>query len=238
MLALEAGRRYNQARELAGGWRVGQPAGACRIAIAMNRSSAPSTPSSEDPLAELGQHRTYLVRYAMLQLRDPVWAEDAVQETLVAALENQGQFAGKATVRSWLTGILKHKIIDHFRAQAREAPASGFSGSGDAEEAAEEFDVLFDGRGSWDDKPSSWGDPEKCLENKRFWEIFELCAKLMSVQVARVFMMREILGLSTGEICKDINITPTHCWVMLYRARMSLRLCLENKWLGKAGKGK
>ncbi|MBI2313111.1 MAG: sigma-70 family RNA polymerase sigma factor [Betaproteobacteria bacterium] len=206
----------------------------------MSHPANTASPGAADALAALEAHRSYLVRYAMLQLRDPVKAEDAVQETLLAALENQARFAGKSQVRTWLTGILKHKIVDQLRAQSRETAISGLVAEGDGEDDdVAVFDALFNGRDHWgDDRPSDWGDPERTLENKRFWETFEMCSKLMSAQVARVFMMREVLGLSTEEICKDLSITPTNCWVMLYRARMSLRMCLEKRWFGEGSKGK
>ena len=200
----------------------------------MRSSRTPASAPAGNSLAGLEQHRPYLIRYAMLQLRDPVRAEDVVQEALLAALENRSRFAGKASVRTWLTGILKHKIVDQIRAQSRETPVTDLIAAGDREDdGVAAFDALFDERGHWDGGPSDWGDPEQALESKRFWEIFELCAKLMSAQVARVFMMREVLGLPTEEIGKDLNITSTNCWVMLDRARMSLRMCLENRWFGE-----
>ncbi len=178
----------------------------------------------------LDDYRTYLLRYALLQLRDQALAEDAVQETLLAALESRSKFSGKSSPKTWLTGILKHKIIDLFRKQAKETSTQV---SLEAELQNEnEFDALFNQAGKWNTPPQEWADPLKSLENKKFWEIFEVCAKLMPVNTARVFMMREFLGLSTEEICKDVQISATNCWVMLYRARMSLRLCLEHNWFG------
>jgi RNA polymerase sigma-70 factor, ECF subfamily len=172
----------------------------------------------------VAQHRDYLYRYALLQLRDTSRAEDVVQETLLAAMENQERFAAKSSLRTWLTGILKHKIIDVFRKQAREAPLN---------ESDEEFaDLYFDPQRTdhWHTFPQNWGDPGRSLENKRFWEVFDQCAKQMPPQIARTFYMREIMGLETDDICKELGITATNCWVMLYRARMSLRQCLEMRW--------
>lgn len=200
--------------------------------------NAPPPPHDPDSSGQIRfeQHRSYLLRYATLHLRDPALAEDAVQETLLAAIENRAQFAGQASVKTWLTSILKHKIIDLIRKRSRE---TSFTDAGVGEGGSDDdrvFDELFDGRDHWSQGPSDWGDPEKSLEQRQFWEVFEMCAKLMSAPVARVFMMREVMGLTTEEICKDLQITSSNCWVILYRARMSLRLCLENKWFG--GKGK
>ena len=185
-----------------------------------------------DP-AELDAHRSYLLRYALIQLRDPVIAEDVVQETLLAAVEGQDRFAGKSAVRTWLTGILKHKIIDQLRRQNREQPLTDVTGDTEKSEA-EAIDALFVEDGHWRSRPANWGDPDRAFENKAFWDVFEACAKLMPVKTARVFAMREVMDMSTEEICKALDITPTNCWVMLHRARLSLRECLELRWFGKS----
>ena len=192
-------------------------------------------PSAEQEPEE--QHRSYLLRYAMLQLRDPALAEDAVQETLLAAIESRSSFAGQSSLKTWLVSILKHKIIDLIRKRSREPAFTELGGSGDEDG---KFDELFDQRSHWqsDHKPSNWGNPDQSLENKKFMEMFEFCAERMSAPVARVFMLREVMGLSTEEICKDLSISTSNCWVMLHRARMSLRLCLETNWFGMASKGK
>ena len=184
----------------------------------------------------LEEYRPYLLRYALLQLRDNALAEDAVQETLLAALESRFKFSGKSSPKTWLTGILKYKIIDLFRKQAKEA--TQFSLEAELENGVGDFDVLFQPDEHWNTLPQAWADPLKNLENKKFWEIFEICAKLMPPNTARVFMMREFLGSSTEEICKDMQISATNCWVMLYRARMSLRLCLGHNWFGGNFEGK
>jgi RNA polymerase sigma-70 factor (ECF subfamily) len=187
-----------------------------------------------DGEAVIAAHRDYLLRYALVHLRDQARAEDAVQETLLAAMENQAAFSGRAQLRTWLTGILKHKIVDVFRRQAREAPLP--TDAGPAPDSDEEFaDLYFDAddRDHWRSFPQSWGDPERSFEQKNFWETLDACSKLMPPQIARVFVMRELMGLETEEICKELGITANNCWVMLYRARMNLRQCLESRWFGK-----
>ena len=186
-----------------------------------------------DP-AELETHRSYLLRYALIQLRDPVIAEDVVQETLLAAVEGHERFSGKSTVKTWLTGILKHKIIDHLRRKVREEPITDAAGGDTDRSEAEAIDALFVDDGHWRTRPANWGDPDRAFENKAFWEVFEAWAKLMPAKTARVFAMREVMELSTEEICKALDITPTNCWVMLHRARLSLRECLEFRWFGKS----
>jgi len=177
----------------------------------------------DDFRSRVEAERAYLLRYASLQLRDPHAAEDAVQETLVAALAGEASFAGRSNLRTWLTGILKHKIIDAIRKASREAPAL----------SEDEFEALFDERGHWVEMPAAWSDPDAALEQKRFFAALEACLERLPQKIAQAFMMREHLGLETGEICKELAITPTHCWVLLYRARMALRECLNKEWFGK-----
>jgi len=168
------------------------------------------------------------MRYASLQLRDAASAEDAVQEALVAALAGESGFAGRANLRTWLTGILKHKIVDVIRRQKRERPAPAMDVADETE-----FDALFDERGHWEEAPDVWQQPEGSLSQKQFLAALEACLKALPERTARVFMMREHLGLETSEICKELGITATHCWVMLHRARMALRQCLEMNWFAK-----
>jgi RNA polymerase sigma-70 factor (ECF subfamily) len=168
--------------------------------------------------------RAYLLRYASLQLRDRHTAEDAVQEALVAALAGEAGFAGRSNLRTWLTGILKHKIVDAIRRSSRDA---GVAPDGD------EFEVLFDERGHWVDAPAAWADPGASLEQKQFFAALEDCLARLPAKTAQAFTLREHLGLDTGEICKELGVTATHCWVLLYRARMALRECLQSNWFGK-----
>lgn len=176
--------------------------------------------------AEIESQRAYLLRIARLQLRNESVAEDVVQDTLIAALEGAAKFAGNSAVRTWLVGILKHKIVDQIRRGSREVAMVVEVADG----ADDDFDSLFDMRGHFVDSPREWGNPEHTLEQKRFFEVLEICLNGLSPNLGRIFLMREYLGLDTEEICKDLNITSTNCWVMLYRARMGLRACLEQRW--------
>jgi len=186
-------------------------------------------PMPADFRAQVENLRPYLLRYASLQLRDAAAAEDAVQEALLAALTGEANFAGRSNLRTWLTGILKHKIVDNVRRQSRERPAPELEPEGEATA----FDTLFDRRGHWEEAPDPWEQPETALGQKQFLAALESCLRALPQRTAQAFMMREHLGLDTGEICKELEITPTHCWVMLYRARMALRQCLELNWFGK-----
>ena len=173
--------------------------------------------------------RPYLLRYASMQLRNTDAAEDAVQEALLAALSAEGSFAGRSNLRTWLTGILKHKVVDAIRRQSRELPASAAGEEVDLSE----LDPLFAEDGHFKVAQPAWEGPEDALGQKQFFAALEECLARLPVRTGRVFLMREHMGLETGEICKELGITPTHCWVLLYRARMALRECLQTNWFGK-----
>jgi RNA polymerase sigma-70 factor, ECF subfamily len=194
----------------------------------------PAQVSVPSPL-ELERHRPYLLRFALLQLRDRSPAEDAVQETLLAAMQGAGRFAGQSSVRTWLVGILKHKIIDSLRKAARERPAelkASEAGTGDLE-------AFFESDGHFAEPPGEWESPENALEERRFFEALERCLQALPQNTASAFTMREVMGLDTEEICKELGVSPSNCWVLLYRARMALRACLERTWFlgGASGAG-
>ena len=182
-----------------------------------------------DPSAELEAHRGYLLRVARLQLRDEALAEDVVQETLLAALSGSG-FSGRSTLKTWLTGILKHKIVDAIRRKQREPLAAADFGDLESELDIEDFDTLFRSTGAWQTPPADWGDPEESLNRRQFLDILDFCLEKLPPNTARAFMMREVLELETDEICKEMAITANNLWVILYRARMALRQCLEQNW--------
>ncbi len=181
-------------------------------------------------IEDLEPLRDYLYRFALFQLQHSSSAEDAVQETLLAALEKPDSFNGQSSLKTWLTGILKFKIIDTQRRIYRDplliTPMAG-------EEDNSDFDVLFNKTGHWgSDTPRRWEKPETSLEDKQFWAVYAQCSLLMPRRTAMVFAMREELGLEIEHICQQLEITATNCSAMLYRARMSLRLCLDKNWFG------
>ena len=186
--------------------------------------------SLSDPEQWVNQHGDYLFRCALLRVRDSRLAEDIVQETLLAALQGRVRFAGESSERSWLVGILKHKVIDHFRKNSREAPSE------DMEHLINEQDQPFNGMGRWKRDttgPKEWTeDPGTILERKEFWDVLKRCISELPPRMAHVFSLREFSDLSSEEICKALNITATNLWVMLHRARMHLRRCLEINCMG------
>jgi len=160
-----------------------------------------------------------------MELRSREAAEDAVQETLLAALAAESSFAGRSNLRTWLTGILKHKIVDTIRRTSRERPLEGVDG----ETTVEDLEALFDETGHWREPPQAW--PEQALHDKQFLQALERCLAMLPARTGQAFLMREHLGFETADICKELGITSTHCWVLLYRARVALRDCLEKGWL-------
>ena len=179
-----------------------------------------------DP-GEFEVHRSALVRFAMLQVRDRHVVEDLVQETMLAALTASERFSGGSSIRTWLTSILRHKIIDHIRKAGREQSLDAFA----EDSGTDDIDAMFrDGR--YVQTPMDWGDPERLLSERRFMEALERCVQGLPVAASQAFLMRELMGCETDEICNELGISTTNCWVLLHLARMRLRACLEERWFG------
>lgn len=176
--------------------------------------------------------RPALLKYARLQLRNPAWAEDAVSETLLAAIEKPQSFAGASQLKTWLIGILKHKLIDQIRRNSRELSTTASTDDGEDLD-----DLLFAADGHWREPQHDWGNPEDVLRQVDFMKVFEACVEKLPGQQGRLFMMREWLELESDEICKELAITPTNLWVMLHRARLRLRECLQMGWFNTSAAG-
>lgn len=174
----------------------------------------------------LNEHGDYLYRFALARLKDPHQAEDAVQETMLAAIKNNS-FAGDSSARTWLTGILKHKIIDLQRKHIREQPVSDLIDPDASEDSMEDF---FDHKGHWLDKPVTLNMPDDTLQQKQFLAVLDECLSKLPKKLKAIFMLRDVQEVENENICKELNITATNAWVMLYRARMGLRKCLELNW--------
>src|SRR5215813_2850429 len=184
-----------------------------------------------DPTYWLGCHGDYLYRFALTRVRDTAVAEDLLQETLLAAMRGYQGHEGRSSERTWLVGIMRHKIIDYFRRLAR-TPEFQMS-SNEIPEDANWFDQSGVWRGHWreDQAPVNWPvDPGLLLESKEFWEILDRCLAQLSQQMAAAFTLREIEGLSSNEVCQILNVTPNNLWVLLHRGRAKLRHLLEAEW--------
>ena len=179
--------------------------------------------------SQLAQHQAYLLRFARLQLRNDAWAEDAVSETMLAALSKPQSFGNRSQLKTWLVGILKHKVIDILRQRQREVSLDSEEGDG-----SEELDALmFKADGHYAQKPAEWGNPEQELNSRQFFAVLEACTEKLPPAMGRVFLMREWLELTSEDICKELQLTPTNLYVQLHRARLRLRECLELNWIGK-----
>jgi RNA polymerase sigma-70 factor, ECF subfamily len=166
-----------------------------------------------DPEIWLKEYGDYLFRYALVRLRNREIAEDLIQETFLAALRGKEKFKGEAAEKTWLVGILKHKIIDHFRKSSREFPMTDLLSSNVPEEG------FFDGKGKWKVEPAIWADdPKEVLEKKEFWKKLEECILGLPSRLAQVFSLREFEGLETEQICNLMKISATNLGVIIYRA--------------------
>ena len=197
----------------------------------MNESSTPRRQLS-DPETWLAQHGDALYRYAYFRLRDRAQAEDLVQETLIAALQARQGFGGRSSERTWLIGILKNKLVDYLRKSVRERPLAELAGT------ESEIDALFDASDEdhWKKPPADWTNPTHALEQKQFWKIFIECIEALPVRQAQAFSLCELEGLEGEEACKVLGIATTNLWVMMHRARLRLRECLEAHWFGQGAR--
>lgn len=188
---------------------------------------------SLNPENWVDQYGNALYNYALVRVRKPDIAEEIIQETFLAALRARERFQGKSSEKTWLIGILKHKIIDHFR-KANRLQSLRKSDSQD-----DSMEEIFDRNGNWIDGPVKWNlDPSKSLEQKEFFKVLHNCLLKLPPRLAQVFVLRELDGLETKEICEVMDISLNNLWVMLYRARTQLRQHLELMWFGKKEQGK
>jgi RNA polymerase sigma-70 factor (TIGR02943 family) len=186
----------------------------------------PTSSSALDPESWVDLHGDCLYRYALVRVNSPVIAEDLVQETLLAALKGRAAFSGRSSERSWLCGILKNKIVDYYRKRGRETSFT------DMEFLSDEFSEKYVDEG-WihREAPKDWKpEPDVVAHRSEFWAVMRRCLKKLPERIESVFMLREMDDVSTKEICKALSVSESNLWVMLHRARMALRECLERNW--------
>ena len=182
-----------------------------------------------DPATWVDQHGNYLFRYALMRLRNRDLAENLVQETFLAAIAGKKSFSGRSSERTWMIGILKHKIIDHYRKDFRERPVTDLQVMQTEEEQT--IDQFYDAMDNPKKYPKDWmPDQLAILHSKEFWSTLHDCLGHLPKRTAQAFTLRELDDLDTAKICKELGITPTNLWVMLHRARLQLRECLERNW--------
>lgn len=180
-----------------------------------------------DPVKWVDLYGNYLYRFALGRLRNKEEAENVVQETLLAAFKGKNSFSGRSTERTWMIGILKHKIIDYFRKKYRETPVTDLQ----TNQEQMTIDSFFDQTERPLNYPSNWeANPRTLSENNEFWVVLEECLNKLPQITALAFSMREMDSMKCEEICQILNITSTNLWVMLHRARLQMRGCLEKNW--------
>jgi len=176
-----------------------------------------------DPGRWLELHGDAMYAWALLRVRVPALAEDMVQETLLAALGAVGGFRGQSSERTWLIGILKHKVLDHLRRSGREQPLGEH-----LDEDTGHIAGWFDETGHWSQPPGNWAEPERVLEQEQFWAALSACLERLPERLRTLYALRELDGLETDELMDMLGISSrNNLWVMLSRARLQLRECLE-----------
>jgi RNA polymerase sigma-70 factor, ECF subfamily len=168
----------------------------------------------------LGRYGDALYGYALDRLRRPHEAEEAVQDTLLAALKARGDFQGRSHPRTWMMGILRRKIVDRLRSSAR---AAGHT-------AVADLDAWFDGWGHWRRPPARWDDPAAAAERSEFWGVVRRCLARLPPRMAEAFTLRTLDDCAAAEVCRALSIAPGNLWVLLHRARLQLVRCLEIHW--------
>lgn len=208
---------------------LNQPSSYCSVPLS-SAQSASEPAAALQPDRWLEEYGDALFGLAVARVRDHATAEDLVQETFLAALRSSRNFAGRSTERAWLFGILRNKMSDYFRQRGREIALAGLD-SPLPEEASAFCDRGW-GRDGWARllAPRPWEKPDESLVNKEFWSVLRRCLSRMPEQTAQVFLSREMDGLSSEEICRSLDVSANNLWVMLHRARLGLRRCLEVHW--------
>lgn len=185
----------------------------------------PEKPRKSSPGKWLELYGDYLYRYALRMVNHPETAEDIVQETLIAAYKGHRNYSGKSSEKTWMVGILKHKIIDHYRKKRQEYQVE------DIELTADMHNSAFDQSGRWREGLSDWSHPEKALASKDFKKVLDRCIEDLPPNQAQVFALKEFSDMSGEQIRQALGISSTNnVWVMLSRARMRLQSCLEKHW--------
>jgi RNA polymerase sigma-70 factor (ECF subfamily) len=165
---------------------------------------------------ELSAHRNAMLRFARRRIRDEDLAEDAVQEALLAALASRDGFQGRSALRTWLIGILNHKIQDVFRRESRYVRQEADE-DGDPAIQAEGLPGGLDALDAFECQ-----DPLVEVARRRMRERLVEEIDALPASLREVFMLQAIEGLPTDEVCRRLGITEANCWVRLHRARKRL----------------
>ena len=189
----------------------------------------PATPVPAQWPARFGDE---LYRFALSRVSDAEMAEELVQETFLSALDGLATFRAEASERTWLFVILRRKIIDHYRRQARVSHI-GLDQLSDGEATDAGFFVPENGHWTAQQAPASWLNADAALEQQELHEILKRCQQRLPPQQEAVFAMRFVEELSAEEICQELGLSSANYWVIVHRAKLQLRRCLEKHGLGK-----
>jgi RNA polymerase sigma-70 factor (ECF subfamily) len=197
----------------------------------MNALASEAVPDSLSDAHFVATLRKQMLKFAQMHLSDSHLAEDAVQEALAGAWTGGKRFAGRSAFKTWVFAILKNKVADLLRHKQRTVDASSLL----KESEEQSLDDFFDDKGHWlnDAAPKAWHCPEANLEQQQFWAVLEVCLDGMPAAQGRVFMMREFMGFETDEICTSVGISSSNFFVMMHRARLRLRECIDQRWFAK-----
>jgi RNA polymerase sigma-70 factor, ECF subfamily len=196
----------------------------------MPQADDPDTVSAAgDTSTWLEEHGDAMYRYARARVGHRHLAEDLVQDALVAALQSRERFEGRATIRTWLLSILRHKIIDHVRRAAVPLSAAEFDSDTKADAVRERY---FSVKGLWQNALASWRAPDQALEDREFWDVLDGCLSRLPSSLSTPFILRELEDLNAEEMRRVLGLSEVNLRVRLHRARLLLRECLEKHWFG------
>ena len=178
----------------------------------------------------------YLYNYAAFRVNDEEEAQDLVQETFLSGLKAKENFRGECSEKTWLITILKRKIIDHYRKKATQS----IGGSLDSGQVAAGYGEFFqedgDYSGHWKQsgRPQMWDESTfKSMDTKEFYQVLHRCLAVLPDKWATIFKLKNMEDLETEEICKECKVSASNYWIIMHRAKLQLRKCMELNWFGK-----
>jgi RNA polymerase sigma-70 factor (ECF subfamily) len=191
-----------------------------------------------DPEHWIDRYSDYLYSFAYARLRKEEVAHDLVQDTFFSALRAKDTFLQNASEKTWLVSILKRKIIDYYRKKSTQNELNILDKPIESEDGTRDyfFENAATAGGHWATSatPSQWGKTfETSVESDEFYDILKKCITKLPEKTAAAFTLKNMDDLDTEEICKELNITPSNYWVMMHRAKLMLRECLEKNWFNK-----
>jgi RNA polymerase sigma-70 factor (ECF subfamily) len=184
-----------------------------------------------DPHEWVNRYAHELYGYAMAKTSDTALAEDFVQETFLAGLKSLANFKGDSSERTWLYAILKNKIADYYK---KASTRYEISNSEFIVEDDSFLDNYFDEEGEWKKStaPEKWGvDYSNSIENKELAATLEKCMDKLPKNQKQLVFLKLIQEDQTEKVCKELNITSTNYWVLIHRAKLQLRACIEKNWI-------